>query len=433
MAGSIGPVRVEAGERLMAPTMSRVPTDPSTALRPQSVLLLLAALAPFDGLLLIIPHPAAFEGWKEALVFLAAGLAILERPARPSLPQLPPWAVPMILLVIWSAFSVALNPTFQAVLGFKISYFYALVPLVLWWSPLGPRDRDRLVTILMVSGVVTSVVGIIQQVVGEEALNKLGYEYNEVIRSSGGFLRSFSTFNQPFPFAFFVMVVILVGIPVALEDRARTRNRLFLLALPVLLVGMTTAIVRGAFLGLAVGLVYLGVTRYRVLAHALLPLPLVVLFLFTNNIGSALLSSSSLQERVTGWVSEVGGQSIAPLGQGIGSTGSAAERIESQGVAVGETGGRYQADNYYVKTLIELGPIGLWLLLWVLVAAGRHTHRGPPVLLSISDGGLVRGVTASIGAAVVAATVATYWEIFPVDLYFWFLLGVASSIRVRSS
>jgi hypothetical protein len=51
-------------------------------------------------------------------------------------------------------------------------------------------------------------------------------------------------------------------------------------------------------------------------------------------------------------------------------------------------------------------------------AAARLTGR---------DAALAEGVAASILASAAAAMVATYFEIFPMDLYFWLLLGVVAA------
>ena len=87
----------------------------------------------------------------------------------------------------------------------------------------------------------------------------------------------------------------------------------------------------------------------------------------------------------------------------------------------------YQPDNYYIKRLLELGPLGLWLTIAVLrhvIESARAVRKraGP------ADRALIDGWIASILGAVVAATVATYWEIFPLDLYFALMLGVMTSI-----
>ena len=178
--------------------------------RPQRGVLVLAALAPFDGLLLLVPHPPLADGWKEALVLATLAAAVL-RPDRVAPRVRPGWLVALVGLALLGAGSAVFVGGTQALLGMKINFFYLLLLPILWRCPFTARDRDRLVTVLMVTGTITAVVGLWQQVVGGAALNDLGYAWNETIRTAGGLLRSFSTFNQPFPFGLFQMLVLLVA------------------------------------------------------------------------------------------------------------------------------------------------------------------------------------------------------------------------------
>lgn len=399
------------------------------ARRPQKGLLLLAVLVPFDGLLLIASFPRWMNGWKEALVLLTFGAAVVAPHAaraaggRP-LPAWLPAVGGMGLLALASAIFVG---GLQAVVALKIGFFYLFVFAIVWRCPFNARERDRLVTIFMLTGCITAVVGILQQLVGQERLAALGYEYNVTIRTAGGFLRSFSTFNQSFPFALFLMLVLLIGLPIALTDPRRLRNRLFLLALPVYGLGLLTTIVRAAWLGLGVGLLYLGIRRFRSL---LLPIPLalVALLFLPTSLGAAALSSSSSQERVGLWERNVATVLAHPLGVGIGASGSASEKaaeLDRSDASI------YQPDNYYYKTLYELGLLGLWMLV-LLLASAFVAARTAASQLSGVDAALADGVTASVLAAAVVSTVATYFEIFPMDVYFWLLLGVVATCAPRS-
>jgi hypothetical protein len=406
-----------------------IATGIAVATRPQRGVLLLAALVPFDGLLLIASFPAWANAWKEALVLLTFGATVVApRAARATgdrrLPHWLPAVVGMGLLALASAILVG---GLQAVVALKIGFFYLLVFAIVWRCPLDARERDRLVTILMTTGCVTAIVGILQQLAGQERLAALGYEYNVTIRTTGGFLRSFSTFNQSFPFALFLMLVLLIGLPVALTHPRRLRNRLFLLSLPIYGLGLLTTIVRAAWLGLGVGLLYLGVRRFRSL---LLPLPLalVALLFLPSSLGAAALSSSSSRERVGLWESNVATVLAHPLGVGIGASGSASEKTAELG---SRDASIYQPDNYYYKTLYELGLLGLWLLFLFLLSAFIST-RAASAQLSGVDTALADGVTASILAASVVSTVATYFEIFPMDVYFWLLLGVIATCAPQS-
>ena len=324
------------------------------------------------------------------------------------------------------------------VVALKVTFFYLVIVAILWWRPFDAVDRDRLVSILMGMGVLVSIVGIVQQFIGAETLVELGYSYGQEVRSTGGLFRTFSTFNQPFPFALYVMLSLLVGGAVALADPRRTRNLLFLCATPVMVVAMTTAVVRAAMLGLALGVVWMVVVRFRsglVLLGIGAVAAVGVLAALPGRFLDAVFSSSSLNERNSGWQQIFSDVLAHPFGIGLGGTGSAAERMAA---AAGESTTRirmtaaYQPDNYYIKMLLELGPVGLFGITAVLVVALVWTTRVSRRLPD-PDGALALGVSASILAAMAASVVASYFEIFPIDVHFWLLLAVVGCAVVDRS
>lgn len=396
--------------------------------RPQRGLLLMAALVPLDGLLLIIPGGETVAPWKEVLlvVVLSATLVAPRASLRDGLPLTYAWIPAAAVMFVLSLISAVLVGGVVGFWGMKIAWFYILVPLVLWRCPFTVRDRDHLVTILMATGAITAAYGLVQQLIGGVGLNALGYEYNTAIRFSGGLLRSFSSFTQPFSFGLFITLVLLVCMPVALSDTRRTRNRVFLLLTPVLLAGLASSVVRGAYLALGAGLLFLAILRFRGMLHILVPAPLA-LFLVPPGVLAAFFSSSSLGQRTSGW-SDIRDLVVgAPLGNGVGRTGAAAEKALELGAQPSEIillkGESYLPDNQFVKTTLELGPVGLWLLLLIgaaAIGAALKSARGT----TGSDRALAEGIAASVVAAAAASVVATYLEIFPLDFFFWLLLGV---------
>ena len=396
-------------------------------------MLALAALVPFDGLLLLVPGGGAVAGWKEALVLIVLAATFLAPPVarRPAGDRRPGWVPAMVAFTGIALVSAAVVGGTQGTLGAKIGLFYLLVAVAAWRCPLDARERDRLVTILMIAGVVTAAYGLAQQAIGHAGLRAMGYEYNETIRFAGGYLRSFSTFVQPFPFGFFLMLVLLVGLAQLLEEPTRSRNRLFALALPILALGLASSVVRGAWLGLAVGLAYLAITRYRALL-LIAPLVLVGVVLLPADTTEAVLSAESSEQRAAGWGANVVRVVEHPLGEGIGAVGATAERVrtESDGAVVAGRRQSYQPDNYYVKTGIELGVLGLWTFVLAMVAAVAAAHRG--ARRDGRDGALSAGTAAYVLAALAASTVATFFEIFPMEVYFWLLLAVVAIPRVTS-
>ena len=354
--------------------------------RPQRGVLALLALVPFNGLLVIFPHPGIVEGWKEGVVGLtvvaAGAMSLRTRGTTASAQQrrvVPSWAALTAALIGLALVYAAAAPSKLAIVGLKVDFFYVLIPLVLWWHPFSSRERDHVVSILMATGFITAVVGLGQQIVGPAALVRLGYRYNVSVRTIRGHLRSFSTFDQPFPFALFVMVVLLVCIPVALEETSRRRNRWFLAATPVILVGMLTAIVRAAVLGLLAGLVYLAIARYRSLGRVF-ALGMIALLLLPAGASAVFTSRSSLDDRTTGWSVVVDLVAGRPLGYGVGTVGAAAEKATGHSAGTGRSAAEsasipYQPDNYYLKVVLEIGLVGLWIFVSLLLTAFSHARR----------------------------------------------------------
>lgn len=143
-------------------------------------------------------------------------------------------------------------------------------------------------------------------------------------------------------------------------------------------------------------------------------------------VAAPAFSSSSTEARTSGWQENVSAIFANPTGVGLGSTGAAAEKAVARGVKT------YQPDNYYFKSLYELGVVGLWLFLLLMLAV-YSSVRARVSSLQGPDAAFASGTAAMIVAAGVASLVAMYLEIFPMDFYFWLLVGVVSSFIPESS
>lgn len=400
--------------------------------RPQRGLLLLAALLPFDGLLLVVDVPEAVVAWKEVLLGVTLGAAVLFPTRLVGVTRrLPGWLVALGLLALLAIVTVPAMRSVQAAVGMKVAFFGALTGVVAYRCPLDAEERDRLVGIFAAVGVITSLVAIWQQAVGPERLNELGYAYNSVIRFTGPTMRSWSTFNQPFPFAFHLMVVILLCGAVALGDTSRLRNRLLLAAMPLYAVGLATSVVRGAWLATAVGLVHLAVTRHRSMLH-LAPVAAAATVVAVVVGVTAFFASDSLTVRFDRWTKVPAVVSASPMGEGIGSAGAAAAKaasLDGGDVRYGDANREgvdrtvFQPDNHYAKVAFELGVLGLWLFALVLgsaYAVARVAASRP------GEEAFGAGVAAVVVAAGFASLGATFFEIFPLDYLVWMLVGVVS-------
>jgi hypothetical protein len=405
--------------------------------RPQRGLLLLAAGLPFDGLRVPLHLPAWTSNWIEGMVVLTLVAAIVARPgvARPQTGRAAPaWTAGLVGLAVLTVASIRLVDAYHVVVGVKVMFQAVTMAFVAWRCPLSRKERDWLVTTLMVTGAVCAAWGLVQQGMGDGVLHDQGYKYNSTIRFSGSFMRSFSTFLQPFPFAFFLMIVLLIGIPIALNDSGRLRNRIFLILLPLYGLGMLVAIVRGAWIGTAVGLLWLGIRRYRILLLGI-PIALAVLLIGPGTSGSNATSSRSGQTRVQNWVDNLYEIGDHPFGIGTGQAGAAAGTISvRQGNGRGyqfdgvgsSTGLAYQPDNQYFLFALELGLAGLWCYILFLVSAFRTSVRASE-RTGGDDSALALGTGAVILGYAIGGTSFTILEILSV-YYFWLLIGVTTAL-----
>lgn len=408
-----------------------VPTAVAVARRPQRGVLLFVVGLTVDGAIKGLGSQS-YGAWKQiAIVVLLALTFVCPEAARgPKGRRLPGWlqlAIALIAVGLVSSFFV--NRT-TALTGMRISYFSVLLVAVVWRCPFDRRDRDHLVTIFMILAVVTSLIGLWQQQVGHEYLHDLGYRYDDEIRFTVGMtLRSFSTFDLPTSFALYLMLAVLLGLPVALGDPRRIRNRLFLISLPLIAIAMLFTFLRGALLGLGIGLLYLAFHRYKILVYGIPWVLCAALFIPTGAVlTKAVFSSSSIQERTTSWSERIDLIAEHPFGTGIGSTGAAAVDV-AKTLRRGDTA--FQPDNTYLKEAFELGVIGLWLLIFLFVAMFLST-RQVERRVSGPDVDFVVGVSAQLLAIGVASAVATYLELIPMDQLFWLMMAIVATIAPAS-
>jgi hypothetical protein len=265
------------------------------AVRPQRGILIAVALVPFDGLRLPLGITGPLASWKEALAIVTAVAAGLHGSGRRRQDR-PLWHWWLIGLICLAVAWIPFHWTAATLWGLKLDFIYVTFTFAALRTPLTCRDRDRLVTILMSAGAVTAAYGLAQQLIGHKRLQHVGYEYGVNLTFNGGFLRSVSSFALPFSFAFYLMMVILICLPVALDDLSRVRNRLFIIVLPLYIGGLIVSVVRTAIIGLVIGLVYIAVRRHRSIFAVLVPVALLAVFAVAAS-GAASVSLPAVPRR----------------------------------------------------------------------------------------------------------------------------------------
>ncbi|MEM9034787.1 MAG: hypothetical protein AAGA99_06645 [Actinomycetota bacterium] len=411
-----------------------------------SLVILAVAILPFDGLRIILPLPELFDLTRHVLLLAIVassvfGGAELRRQAPRGL--MPPMIVAASALAALGALWFVLEPSRAAAVGFVAGYLPVLVAPAVWWCPPSRRQIDRLITVLMTVVLMTTAVGLLQQVVGPERLHSLGYEWNEHLRWSGGIFRTISTFNQPFPFAFFLATGLLVCVPVALAERSRRRSFVFLVSSPFVVAALLSTVVRASFLMVAAGFLVL-IFLLREHRPALVVIPALVVAALVLASSPAFNSIDSGSTRLETWSETVPDALGSPWGSGLTEAGVAgqSEYLETVGSALGGIFDfsqgprleRVQPDNQFVVTGATVGLLGVFAAVVALVATFTHGRR-----LAERDEanevtvGLARGIAALVAGVAVAAMASTYFEIFPGSILLWLFVGLLPCLTSPST
>jgi len=235
------------------------------------------------------------------------------------------------------------------------------------------RTLGRAKTALVWSAVGTATFGIIQQVLGEQRLTQLGYQYSTQIRTIGSHVRSFGTLDDPFVYASFVLLAIAT---VILSTRIRVTG---LVALGVLSLGLAVSYVRTAAIEAFVVIGIALAARGRPLVALL-----CVLIAFAATGTTFVLSSDQTSTRVVNvnpttyltlngrtklWRERIGNRGDWAFGQGVGATGTAAERAQKSltgKVQVGTLVKTTAVDSGYLSLIADVGFLGLALFIAIL-------------------------------------------------------------------
>jgi hypothetical protein len=363
-------------------------------------------------------------------------------------PTLPLLLVAM--LVVGQAFNPNLANHLVALIGVKVWLFY--VPLCFLGYHLVERrqDLDRLLGLLAVSAIIPAVVGLVEAGLiysGRAntvyawyggAASAVTQHFTQFELEGGGTLRrvpgTFSFVAQYFSFTVCMVAVTHAWWRGSLA-RSRFRHVGAAVWLLLLFAGMLSG-ARGAFVfipGVALLAAWLERPRLRlplgklVAAFGALAGVTVVLGASLGGLFSVVLELAAKHFQTVVVEGFRHGLSITLMGFGTGADTNAGRYAVSQAPAFSGVDGTW-FESWYVKVLLELGAVGLVM---VVVLLGTILNRAARQHAGVVDRRL-KTISASLLAvlvwAIVYALKGQYLDMDPLNVYFWLFVGVLASI-----
>jgi O-antigen ligase len=409
----------------------------------QRGIVMLLIYMPVAGVVTLSLYPSSIPTlFKDFFFVIPAYLAFFaSRQRRVSTEQVPASVRSLMLalaaMVLVQSFNPYLANWMVAAIGAKIWLFY--LPLIFMGLAM-IESRDDLVRLLRLMVVITWIpcgVGIVQW------MSSMTFGYQEtmiafygdaaegatqqfvVFDVGGEFFRIPSTFTFVTQYFGYTLAMVVPAYALMKLDASGLWRKFAAatLGLAVLASFMSGARAAYLFIPLLLMLVYFLDDRVKGGLKVALMLPVVLLTAMYLAGIDPLKMFNMMQELTLNYSDEIAKQGLldaivnSPLGTGTGmNTGPARYAFDDPGVLVG-------IENYYAKAVVELGVVGLVIvvaLFLVLIRRGYEVHR------QIRDAGL-RSCSAAFLAFIIVVVLNSFkgWQIDldPVNVYFWLFSG----------
>jgi O-antigen ligase len=373
---------------------------------------LYVVLIPFDDLLAL-----GGGGTLTKIVGIATAVAVIVHAVRARRFVRPPFVVAVASLYVgWmlvtSLWAIDIG---QALTNVQTMLSLLLLFVILASAPIDERDLRTICGFIVLSGVLAAIYGI--------------WFFHQNPPSSDGRLVLGVTGRQVDPNVFADSLLAPLALAVVALLHARRIHSLLPLLLAVAIIGegIIISLSREAMLGcVAIALVVVFMSRRRLLALAVLVPSLALIPLLVPEIGQRMAEAGSTggAGRTGIWQVDVHAWLMHPIfGWGAGS---AMEAYSANLLRVAPTmfsGWDRPPHNAPLQTLVELGVIGLVLVIVTVVLAFR-------MMRTIRRGGRLYDLRVGLTAALTAVVVASFFIDNLSEKYVWLVLAAVAQLRI---
>lgn len=309
--------------------------------------------------------------------------------------------------------------------GFRAVYWYSFYAFVLPFL-VDQKEAKQLVRFSLIAAMLISLHGIYQYIVKAPMLSSSWVDAGEHVRT-----RVYSVFGSPNIMGSYMILMFPTAAGMAVASRSRKERLFYGFIAATTLAALVFTFTRGAWMALFAALVVMAIFFDKRLL--LLILLAAAAAMFVPQIQRRVLElftplywfKSAQDGRIARWMRAYDIIRHNPLfGAGLGHFGGA--------VAARNFSSIY-ADNYYAKTLGEMGILGLTAMLTLFITMMRNLYKRIfQPLRAHRDWPLLLGMFTGLLALLVQCAVENVFEVPAMNFMFWFFATLLV-ILTRSS
>ncbi len=310
--------------------------------------------------------------------------------------------------------------------GWRAVFQYMFVFFIGFYLSGRPENTKSLLSALVVIGTVIALYGIYQWLV------KVPMPGEWVDAAESVKTRAFSIVGSPNALGSHMALTSAVALGLVLEEKTWLKRLLWLAAFTILTLCLVLTFSRGAWLAFAGALGIIGIIYDRRILFAGIAVALVAV-LFVPAVSHRLIYlfseeymiNSASSGRISRWFQAYDQMRNNPLfGAGLGHFGGAVAKRHYNTIYV---------DNYYMKTLAEMGLLGLSLFLWLIGSTLRQGYNSMKQLISPRMKFMSMGMFTAILVIVLHNGVENVFEIPYLNSYFWLLTGLLLALPFNTT
>ena len=284
-----------------------------------------------------------------------------------------------------------------------------------------PRFFEKVIYLTLIVCSVIALDGLIQYVVGFDLirLRQMG-----VVAGKNRMTASFEHANN---FGAYLTLVIPIFISIAIFGKLRRNFKIVsFLAIGLLFICLALTYSRGAWIGTFFGIIFLAVVNRKRLVPAILVLCIISLFFIPSSFQNRakdifVLNNGSNQERMMIWRGAIKMIEAHPIiGHGVNTF-----CVNYPKYSLPQSNGRWYAHNCYLQMAGEIGLLGLFVFLLIMLVLFANRLGALKRLGNGNKQVMLIGILSGLFGFLVHSFVDTNFYSLPLAIAFWFFCGLA--------